>query len=159
MVGRCWEAGGAPAYWPWVQSLRELVRESDPTRCATARPRRGALAQIAARAARALPDFREPPTLESRGARFRLFEAASPSCAAARRGPLVLVLDDLHAADEPSLLLLRFLAREIGRQQRCWWSCAFRDVDPTLRDPLSRRHSPRLARERPRLATGLGSPG
>ena len=24
--GRCWEAGGAPAYWPWVQSLREYVR-------------------------------------------------------------------------------------------------------------------------------------
>jgi hypothetical protein len=20
--GRCWEAGGAPAYWPWVQSIR-----------------------------------------------------------------------------------------------------------------------------------------
>ena len=20
--GRCWEAGGAPAYWPWVQALR-----------------------------------------------------------------------------------------------------------------------------------------
>ena len=24
--GRCWEAGGAPAYWPWVQSLRSLIR-------------------------------------------------------------------------------------------------------------------------------------
>src|SRR5207245_1475164 len=24
--GRCWEAGGAPAYWPWVQSLRACVR-------------------------------------------------------------------------------------------------------------------------------------
>ena len=24
--GRCWEAGGAPAYWPWVQALRALVR-------------------------------------------------------------------------------------------------------------------------------------
>src|SRR5207248_877807 len=23
--GRCWEAGGAPAYWPWVQSLRTYV--------------------------------------------------------------------------------------------------------------------------------------
>ena len=23
--GRCWEAGGAPAYWPWIQSLREMV--------------------------------------------------------------------------------------------------------------------------------------
>ena len=27
--GRCWEAGGAPAYWPWVQAIRALVRESD----------------------------------------------------------------------------------------------------------------------------------
>ena len=24
--GRCWETGGAPAYWPWIQVLRELVR-------------------------------------------------------------------------------------------------------------------------------------
>ena len=31
---------------------------------------------------------------------------------AARRQPLVLVLDDLHWADTPSLLLLRFVARE-----------------------------------------------
>ena len=30
IVGRCWEAGGAPAYWPWVQSLRTYVRETDP---------------------------------------------------------------------------------------------------------------------------------
>src|SRR5689334_1451973 len=29
LVGRCWEAGGAPAYWPWVQSLRTYVRETD----------------------------------------------------------------------------------------------------------------------------------
>src|SRR5206468_2468088 len=25
LSGRCWEAGGAPAYWPWVQSLRAYV--------------------------------------------------------------------------------------------------------------------------------------
>ena len=24
LAGRCWEAGGAPAYWPWVQVLRAL---------------------------------------------------------------------------------------------------------------------------------------
>jgi DNA-binding SARP family transcriptional activator len=29
LVGRCWEAGGAPAYWPWVQALRAYVREAD----------------------------------------------------------------------------------------------------------------------------------
>src|SRR5262245_64049253 len=28
--GRCWEAGGAPAYWPWVQLLRVHVRRSAP---------------------------------------------------------------------------------------------------------------------------------
>src|SRR4051812_8320432 len=27
LVGRCWEAGGAPAYWPWVQALRPYLRE------------------------------------------------------------------------------------------------------------------------------------
>ena len=27
--GRCWEAGGAPAYWPWIQSLRALIRVLD----------------------------------------------------------------------------------------------------------------------------------
>src|SRR4051794_22177787 len=25
LVGRCWEAGGAPAYWPWVQALRGQI--------------------------------------------------------------------------------------------------------------------------------------
>jgi DNA-binding SARP family transcriptional activator len=30
--GRCWEAGGAPAYWPWVQSLRAYVQDRDPDR-------------------------------------------------------------------------------------------------------------------------------
>ena len=25
--GRCWEMGGAPVYWPWIQILRELSRD------------------------------------------------------------------------------------------------------------------------------------
>src|SRR5262245_14053787 len=28
--GRCWESGGAPAYWPWVQALRSYVADVDP---------------------------------------------------------------------------------------------------------------------------------
>ena len=27
LVGRCWEAGGAPAYWPWTQVIRAYMRE------------------------------------------------------------------------------------------------------------------------------------
>ena len=28
--GRCWEAGGAPAYWPWLQVLRAILRTTEP---------------------------------------------------------------------------------------------------------------------------------
>ena len=41
----------------------------------------------------------------------------------------MLVLDDLHAADVPSLLLLQFLARELG-SMRMLVVAAYRDVDP-----------------------------
>src|SRR4051812_34912962 len=27
--GACWEGGGAPAYWPWMQIVRELARRED----------------------------------------------------------------------------------------------------------------------------------
>jgi DNA-binding SARP family transcriptional activator len=30
LAGRCWEAGGAPPYWPWVQSLRAYIRNAEP---------------------------------------------------------------------------------------------------------------------------------
>ena len=35
-----------------------------------------------------------------------------------KKQPLVLVLDDLHWADQPSLLLLQFVAREVGNSRK-----------------------------------------
>jgi DNA-binding SARP family transcriptional activator len=138
LVGRSWEAGGAPAFWPWVQALRTLVRERDPERL---RSELGAgapdLAQLLPELRELLPGLPEPPSLDSEGARFRLFDAvASFLRTAAETQPLLVLLDDLHAADEPSLLLLQFVARELAS------SCllvvgAYRDVDPTLADPLA----------------------
>ncbi len=63
-------------------------------------------------------DLPAAPSLDPDGARFRLFDstAAFLRCASEAQ-PLMLVVDDLHAADTPSLLLLRFLAREL-RQAR-----------------------------------------
>ncbi|HEY6559195.1 MAG TPA: ATP-binding protein [Polyangiaceae bacterium] len=91
--GRCWEAGGAPAYWPWIQMFRELGMDQDPF----------------AGAATGLAVF----TPE---ARFAAFDSAVRSLRSlATERPLVLVLDDLHAADAPSLLLLLLLARELAR--------------------------------------------
>ena len=53
----------------------------------------------------------DPDPGESDAARFQLFDAVTSLLrAAAASGPLVLILDDLHGADQPSLLLLGFLA-------------------------------------------------
>jgi DNA-binding SARP family transcriptional activator len=137
LVGRCWEAGGAPAFWPWVQSLRAYVRESD---AAALRSQLGAgaadLANILPDLRQRFPDLPAPAALESEGARFRLFDATAEFLRSASKSqPIVLVLDDLHAADASSLLLLRFLARELG-SMRLLLLGIYRDVDPVPGQPL-----------------------
>jgi len=136
--GRCWEAGGAPAYWPWVQSIRALIRSGDPEAL-----RRhlaagaGDVAQIVPEVRDLVPGVEEPPELDPASSRFRLFDAvAGFLMAAAEPDGLVLVLDDLHAADAPSLLLLRFLAGEIGESRLLVLGC-YRDADLERQGPLS----------------------
>ena len=136
LVGRCWEAGGAPAYWPWVQSLRGYIRDLDP---ALLRVELGASAADIAPIVpelhgilAGLPD--QPAELE--GARFRLFDATAEFLrTASRRRPILLFLDDLHAADAPSLLLLQFLVRELGSSNILVLG-AYRSVDPVPGSPL-----------------------
>src|SRR5919197_1283339 len=137
LVGRCWEAGGAPAYWPWLQALRAAVRDTDSA-ALLAHLGAGAaqLAQILPELRQRFPDLPEPPALESEAARFRLFDATAEFLGnISQAPPTVLVLDDLHAADAPSLLLLRFLARELG-SARILLLAAYRDVDPIPGRPL-----------------------
>ncbi len=147
LVGRCWEAGGAPAYWPWVQSLRAFIREADrETLRAQLGAGAGELAQLLPEIGQLFPDLQEPPALDPHGARFRLFDATADFLRTASKGrPIVLVLDDLHAADAPSLLLLRFLARGLG-SARMLFLGAYRDIDPAPGQPLTEMLA-ELARE------------
>jgi DNA-binding SARP family transcriptional activator len=114
-VGRCWEAGGAPPYWPWLQVLRACMRDV-PADALLSRVGAGApdLADLLPELRELFPDLPRRPELDPEGARFRLFDAvASFLTRTARERPLVILLDDLHAADEPSLLLLRFVCEEL----------------------------------------------
>jgi predicted ATPase len=121
-----------------VQSLRTYVREADNEELRSeVGVGGGELAQIVPDLRRLFPDLPEPPALDSEGARFRLFDAAVDFLRnASQNRPILLFLDDLHAADTPSLLLLRFLARQLG-STRMLVVAAYRDVDPIPGQPLT----------------------
>ena len=56
---------------------------------------------------------RDAGIIEEPQTRFRLFSAAAARIRSqCEQDPLLIVLDDLHAAQQPALLLLEFLARE-----------------------------------------------
>src|SRR6185436_14684289 len=95
--GRCWESGGAPAYWPWVQALRSYVAEIDTTSL-TNQVGHGAadLAQILPEVRTRLGAAESPASRDPEAARFQLFDSATTFLRnAAQRQPLVLILEDL----------------------------------------------------------------
>lgn len=153
LAGRCYEGDGAPAFWPWVQIVRAAAALPD------AREARACIGSGAADLAQLLPDAGAParppsssprhparvPTadtaagavLASEQARFRLFDSVTGFLAAlATSRPLVIVLDDLHWADKPSLLLVQFLAREM-RDVPLLVVATYRDVELRRDHPLA----------------------
>lgn len=115
--GRCWEAGGAAAYWPFVQVLRQCVDDTAPEvlRCCLG-PGAPEVAQVVPELSRRLPGLVPSPRVDSPEARTRLFDSviAFLTALAGEGPPLLLVIEDLHAADEASLKLLRMLARRLA---------------------------------------------
>ncbi|HUQ63374.1 MAG TPA: AAA family ATPase [Acidimicrobiales bacterium] len=107
--GTCIESEAAPGYWPWSRALDAVAAAMGPVAVtATAAEDAPLLARIGR--------FFGPasPSEGSERDRFLLMDAVSRwlARAAAQQGPLVVVLDDLHWADESSLALLDFVARD-----------------------------------------------
>ena len=136
--GRCYEGEGAPAYWPWVQAIRSYVHEKEPNELMSEMgPGAADIAQVVSEVKERLPGLPAPPTLEPDQARFRLFDSITTFLKnASLKKPMVLVLDDLHWGDKPSLLLLQFLAREL-RGSRILVLGTYRDVELRRAHPLS----------------------
>jgi DNA-binding SARP family transcriptional activator len=136
--GRCHEGDGAPPYWLWAEVLRSSVAGRDPGALAAA------LGGRAAEIAQFVPELRErlpgpPPAapLDPEAARFRLFEAVAGLLRrAAAAQPILMVLDDLHWADKPSLMLLQFLTRQL-RDVPVLVLGAYRDAEVGRRHPLN----------------------
>jgi predicted ATPase len=112
LYGRAPEEPLAP-YQPFAEALRPLVAAGEPDEPALrAGPLAGELSRLLPDQAARLPSQADRSERDPEGARYRLFEAVgSLLAAAARSTPLLLVLDDLHWADRPTLLMLGHIAR------------------------------------------------
>ena len=138
LIGRCYEGEGAPAFWPWVQIVRSYAQELEPEKLlSTMGPGAADIAQVVSEIRDRLPDLPGPPPLEPEQARFRLFDSVTTFLKnASKLQPLVVILDDLHWADKPSLLLLQFLARDL-KDASILVIGTYRDMELGRQHPLS----------------------
>ncbi|HEX5616508.1 MAG TPA: BTAD domain-containing putative transcriptional regulator [Acidimicrobiia bacterium] len=106
---RGYEGDGAPAFWPWVQVLRVLAEDLPADVLAAAVDRQAAdIARVVPEYAR-FADAADDAELDGESARFRFFDAVATFLRRlSAHHVLVVVLDDLHWADQSSLRLLEF---------------------------------------------------
>ncbi len=138
LIGRCYESEASLPYIPFVQAIRSYVSEREPEALRDELGDGAAdVAKLVSEIGVRLPDLPAPPQVEPEQERFRLFESVTSFLVAASNAtPLVLLLDDLHWADKPSLLLLQHLARKIPASRLIVLG-TYRDVELDRRHPLS----------------------
>ncbi len=137
LYGRCDEDLGVP-YQPFVEALRPYVAHvADDELAAQVAPYGGDLARLVPQIAERVPDLPDALRAEPETERYRLFDAVTSWLARIASGaPVLLVLDDLHWAAKPTLLMLRHLTRTE-------WSgpllllATYRDTDLSRTHPLA----------------------
>src|SRR5438309_3976906 len=114
LMGAGYEQEGRLPYGPFVEAFQTLT-EREPVE--TLRP---IIGEAAAELAHLLPGLGIAPIAPARATaqdRQRLFAAVAGFLSRlSERAPLLLALDDLHAADEASLQLLHYVARNLSSQ-------------------------------------------
>ena len=139
LVGHCYEMEGAPPYVPFVEMLEYSARHVPPAAF------RAALGDAASGVAKLMPELRtmfpdipEPPPLPADQQRRFLFNAylsfVRRSCSG---GPIAVVLEDLHWADEPTLMLMQHLVAATGSMP-LFTIGTYRDVELGVTRPFAR---------------------
>ena len=137
LYGRSDEEALAP-YQPFVEMIGHCFSHGPVEELAgELQPELEELGRLVPAVRRWLPSARVSPSGLPDVERYRLFEAV---VAALRRSPAaarsVLVCDDLHWADRPTLQLLRHLARA-ATPERLLFVGAYRDVEVPPEAPLA----------------------
>ncbi len=125
LYGACDAVVRAP-YGAFVEALEELARVIDPAEL------QAALGPTGGELARLVPWAGEPEEADPDTVRHRLHTAVADLLeGVSRERPVVLVLEDVHWGDNPTIGMLRHLARAGGRA-RLLLLATFRDTDLPL---------------------------
>jgi DNA-binding winged helix-turn-helix (wHTH) protein len=124
---RCMGDQATPAFRPWAQLFRAALASGLIDLDDSAwRYALGELATVLPELEQRFPPNSEAPR-DDEMARFRLFDAALALLRElSRRQPIVLAIDDLHAADGSSLALLAFLGNQLSGV-RLLLACTYRE--------------------------------
>jgi len=138
VFGRCYESEGTVPYSPFVEMLEQalglmpagIVREDMGDDAPE-------LARLVPELRRRFPDIGEPLELPPEQQRRYFFNAVGSFVArGSARFPLLLVMDDVHWADEPTLLLIEHIA-ELLPELRVLGVGTYRDVELEVSRPLA----------------------
>ena len=137
LLGTCDEHMGVP-YRPFVEALQHYVTHAPlAVLAAHTEQYRGELVRLVPELARRVGDLPAPQDAQAETQRYLMFEAATGLLAAAsQRGPVVLVLEDLHWAAAPELLLLKHVVRS-AEPMRLLVIGTYRDTELSRNDPLT----------------------
>jgi predicted ATPase/class 3 adenylate cyclase len=137
--GGCYEGDIGAPYRPWVEALREYVgtHPGNDLRYQLG-PGAPEVATLLPELRQRFPDIEVAPKLDHEAERLRLFDSLTQFVrnASASNGALIILLDDLHWADKPSLLLLKHVARQ-ATGDRLLLLGTYRDVEVNREHPLT----------------------
>ena len=133
LAGRCDEGMGVP-YQPFVEALRHYVVQAEAPRLGRYG---GELAPLVPELSEIVPGLAEPLRSDPETERYRLFDALAGWLAeVSAETPVLLVLDDLHWAAKPTLLLVRHVIR-FAEPLRLLVVGTYRDSEVGRSHPLS----------------------
>jgi class 3 adenylate cyclase len=139
LTGHCVEMMGAPPYLPYVETIEQAInsRRSPLALRQALGDVAAEIARIAPAVRRAFPEIPPPVELPAELARRYIWNALSEFLSrAAQVQPLLLVLEDLHWADDSTVQLTEYLAPLLPEMPVLILG-TYRDLDVDLQHPLA----------------------
>jgi DNA-binding NarL/FixJ family response regulator len=138
LLGHAYDSEGMPPYLPFTEALREYLVSATDTEVAALPPE---VAALIPKLQMRVPRTEQRPHFDPASERYRSFEAICSWFADLAHKPgscgLLLGIEDIHWADESTLLLLEHLARRLHESPTVL-AVTFRDTEVVPGRPLAR---------------------